>query len=218
MIATRAFTLIDAPQRSDAWVTARLGRLTGSRAADMLAKVKDPKAEAAGRRNLRVQLALERITGHSHENGYVSPAMQQGTDREVDAYALYEAVTGELLTRTGFLSHNELMVGVSLDGHVGDFEGIVEIKSPIAATHLDYLKTGTIPGEYLKQIIHALWVSGAEWCDWLSYNPEFPGALASKLVRVVRSEHESEIASYALAAALFLSEVQAEVDLVKGLR
>lgn len=211
-----AFTIIDAPQRSEEWRSARLGRLTGSRASDMLAKLKDPKAEAAGRRNLRVQLVLERLTGRCQESGYCSPAMQQGTDREVDAVALYEAVTGELLTKTGFLSHNTLMVGVSLDGHVGDFEGIVELKCPIPATHLDYLRTGTVPGEYHKQIVHGLWISGAQWCDWLSYNPDFPAPLDKKLVRVERNEQE--ITSYALAAALFLSEVQAELDLVKGLR
>lgn len=211
----RPFTVITADQRSPEWFQARLGRLTGSRAADMLSTLKSGKGEAAGRRNLRTQLMLERLTGQPQENGYLSSAMQQGIDREPAAYAAYQALSGHLLTSSGFISHNEVAAGCSLDGYVGDFEGIIEIKAPIAATHLDYLKTGIIPGEYAKQIVHGLWMTGAQWCDWLSYNPDFPAPLQVKLVRVERDEQE--IASYALAAALFLKEVEAEVEAVKGL-
>jgi YqaJ-like viral recombinase domain len=201
------FTVIDAPQRSPAWATARLGRLTGSRASDMLATRKDGK-EAAGRANLRVQLVLERLTGRCQESGYVSAAMQQGIDREVDACAVYEGLTGNILQTSGFLSHVGLMAGCSLDGHIGNFEGIIEVKSPIPATHLDYLKTGTIPGEYYKQIVHGLWISGARWCDWLSYNPDFPEPLRVKLVRVERIR--AEIDSYELLVRQFLQDVDRE--------
>src|SRR6185503_9750953 len=134
--------------------------------------------------------------GKSQENGYQSAAMQAGIDREPDALALYEAVTGRLLTQTGFRSHKTLMAGCSLDGHVGDFERIVEVKCPIAATHLEYLKSGVVPGEYLKQIQHGLWLTGAQCCDWLSYHPDFPEPLQAKLVTVERNE--AEIASYEL--------------------
>jgi predicted phage-related endonuclease len=209
----RAFTIIDAPQRSPEWHAARLGRLTSSRAADMLATIKS--GEAAARRNLRVQLALERLTGRCQESGFVSAAMQTGIEREADAAGLYEALTGRVLTRSGFLAHHSHAVGASLDGHIGDFEGIVELKCPQAATHLEYLKTGVIPGDYQKQMVHALWVTGARWCDWLSYQPDFPPGLQAKLVRVEREDQQ--IAAYALAAALFLSEVDAEVEAVRRL-
>lgn len=205
--------IIDVPQRSPEWFTARLGKLTGSRASDMLATGATPKKEAAGRRNLRVQLVLERITGRSQERGYVSAAMQQGIDREVDAYATYEALTGRLLTSSGFIAHDTVQAGCSLDGHVGDFEGIIEIKSPIPATHLDYLKTGKIPGDYYAQIVHGLWLTGAQWCDWLSYNPDFPEPLQVKLVRVVRNE--AEIDNYEVMARAFLAEVEKETAAVE---
>jgi len=206
------FTLVDVDQRSPEWIAARLGRLTSSRAADMLATIKSGQ-EAASRRNLRVQLVLERLTGRSHENGYASAAMKIGIEREADAIAAYEAITGRVLQRTGFLAHPSLMAGASLDGHCNDFEGIAEIKSPIPATHLDYLRTGTIPGEYYKQIVHALWITGAQWCDWLSFNPDFPEPLQVKLVRVPRNE--SEIKSYELAARLFLDEVERDAAEVR---
>ena len=209
-----AFTIVDAPQRSPDWAAARLGRLTSSRASDMLAVIKS--GEAAGRRNLRTQLALERITGRSQEPTYQSAAMLQGIAREAEAAGQYEALTGTLLRSTGFLSHSSTMAGASLDGHVGDFAGIVELKCPLAATHLEYLTTGQIPGDYRKQIVHQLYVSGARWCDWVSYCPEFPVGLQVKLVRVERNDQE--IASYALAAALFLKEVDAAVAAITGLQ
>ena len=207
------FTVVTAPQGSDEWYQARLGRLTGSRVKDMLAEIK--KGESASRRNLRTQLVLERVTGRSQAPTFLSLAMQQGIEREPQAYAAYQALTGELLTRTGFLSHNTLAVGCSLDGHIGDFEGLIEIKSPLPATHLDYLRTGQIPTEYYRQILHALWLTGASWCDWLSYNPDFPPALQLRCVRVERNE--IEIALYAGTVAKFLAEVEADVASVRAL-
>lgn len=201
-------------QRTPEWHTARLGRLCGSRAADMLATLKG-KGEAASRRNLRVQLVLERLTGRTQENGYVSVAMQQGIDREADAAAIYEGLTGCFLTPVGFLAHDVLMAGCSPDGVVNDYEGIVEVKSPLPATHLDYLRSGVIPDEYLKQIRHNLWITGAQWCDWLSFNPDFPTPLQVKLVRVVRDA--AEMASYELLVRQFLAEVDRETDDVLAL-
>lgn len=194
-------------------MSSRLGRVTGSVASDMLSKPKSGKGESAGRRNLRVRLALERITGRSLESSFQSKAMLQGIEREADAALHYEALTGRFLSTTGFLRHDSLMAGCSLDGHVGDFEGIVEAKSPIPATHLDYIRTGRIPGDYYSQVIHNLFISGAAWCDWISFNPDFPEPLQLKLVRVWRDERE--MVSYQLALALFISEVDAEVKSVE---
>lgn len=194
-------------QRSPEWMALRLGRLTSTGAAEMDARLKSG-LEAAGRRNLRVRLVLERLTGRSQERGYVSEAMQVGIDRELDARALYEAVTGEVISVVGFVSHDTLRAGCSPDGVVGDFEGLVEVKSPIAATHLDYLRTGTIPTDYAKQMLHQLWITGARWCDFLSYQPEFPEALQTKLIRVRRND--TEIAAYELVVRQFLSECERE--------
>jgi len=179
----------------------------------MLATLKSG-GEAAGRRNYRVQLVLERLTGRSQERDYQSPAMLQGIEREAEALAQYEAVTGELVERIGFVAHATLMAGGSPDGVVGD--GLVEAKCPLPATHLDTLKTGIVPGDYLKQIQHLLWVMGAPWCDWLSYNPDFPASLRVKLVRVTMSQAERD--SHELLVRQFLREVQDELDSVRQLQ
>lgn len=207
------FTIIDAPQRSPEWFAARLGRLTGSCAADMCAAIKS--GEAAARRNLRTRLVLERLTGRSQESTFQSKAMADGIEREPDAAAVYEALTGRFLNATGFLQHTSLMAGCSLDGHVGEWEGIAEIKSPLAATHLSYLRTGRVPDDYMKQVIHNLWISGAAWCDWLSYQPQFPEALQVKLVRIQRDE--AAIKAYELLVRMFLAEVDKEAEEVRGM-
>lgn len=208
-----SFTVLTCEQKSLEWFAARAGRVTSSNANDMLATIQ--KGEAAARRNLRARLALERVTGKSLERDFQSQAMKDGIDREAEALAEYEVLTGNLVNRTGFLRHDTLMAGASLDGSMDDFTGIVEAKSPIHATHLEYLRTGKVPLEYMRQITHQLWLTGANWCDWFSFQPDFPATLRVKLVRVNRAD--VDLKAYELALTLFLSEVQREYDDIAAL-
>lgn len=207
-MATPKCIVHDVAQRTPEWAALRCGRLCGSRAADMLATIKSG-GEAAGRRNLRVQLVLERITRRPQERTFLSQAMQDGMDREADGLLLYEALTGTLLQRVGYVSHPTLMAGASPDGIVGDWEGGVEVKSPLPATHLEYLETGKVPDEYEKQIQHLLWLTGLPWVDWVSYQPDFPEAWQMKVVRIHRDE--SIIADYERKVIVFLAEVDQKV-------
>lgn len=204
----RAFTICAAPQRSPEWFAARAGRLTGSVAADMLATIK--KGEAAGRRNLRARLVCERLTGRPESgDGFESAAMRRGTELEPEAIKAYEAKTGNLVRRTGFLAHTGLPVGCSLDGDVDNFTGIVEVKCPNSATHLDYVKARALPSEYRAQVLHNLWITGAEWCDFVSYDDRFPQKLRLLVVRVARNEFD--LMAYERAVLAFLDEIDAEL-------
>jgi putative phage-type endonuclease len=206
------FTIIDAEQRSEAWFAARAGKLTGSRAADMLATIKS--GEAAARRDYRMQLVCERLTGQPQEDGFVNAAMQRGIDLEPLAFAAYEALTGSVAVRTGFLCHTTHLAGCSLDGHVDNFAGIVEIKCPKSATHLKYWRGNSeAPSDYLPQITHNLWITGAQWCDFLSFDDRFPPELQTFLVRVKRSDVDIE--AYERKALAFLAEVEAEYLAIK---
>lgn len=207
------FTIINAEQRSDAWYAARLGRLTGSVAGAMLAKI--AKGEAAGRRNLRLRLVLERLTGKSQESDYVSPAMQAGIDREADAIAAYEALTGNLVRRSGFLAHGSLMAGCSLDGHLGDFQALLSVKCRQPAAHLEFLRTGTIPADALAQMRHELWITGATSHEYFSWNPDFPETLQARVVPLT-SKHAS-LPEYEESAVAFLAEVDREMETVRTL-
>lgn len=209
------FTVIDFPQRSEEWRLARVGRLTGSRAPHMMAKLKSP-GEAAARRNLRVGMAIERLTKRPYERAFTARTVQQGVDCEPIALATYEARTGNIIQRTGFLSCGPIMVGCSLDGHVNDFEGVVEAKCPESATHLEYLRTRQIPVDYRWQCIHNMWVSNARWCDFISFDPSFPEDLQYLCVRLERND--VEMTSYDLEATMFLAEVTVEVNEIQKLR
>lgn len=213
----RTFDVIDVPQGSPEWLQARSGRLTGSCAADMLAEIK--KGEAAARRNLRVRLVVERLTGQPQEDGFVSFDMQRGKDLEPEAFRAYEMESGEVALRYGFLAHRDLSVGFSPDGIVGDFEGLLELKCPKSATHLSYLRGGGLPAEYRPQILHGMWVTGAQWCDFCSFDPRFTPELQLFRVRIERTpELEIELAGYARLAEAFLAEVDDELAAVLKLR
>ena len=203
----RAFDVIEAPQRSEAWYAARLGRLTGSCAGDMLATIKS--GEAAARRNLRLRLVLERLTGRSQESDFVSPAMQTGIDREEFAFRAYEALTGDVAVRVGFCAHREHLAGCSPDGYLGDFAKLVSIKCRQPAAHYEFIRTGKIPADAYAQIRHELWVVGSESADYFSWNPDFPPALQSRIVTVTRAE--ANLLDYEAKALAFLAEVDAEV-------
>lgn len=208
-----SFTIRDFPQRSPEWYAARLGRLTGSCAGDMLATIQ--KGEAAGRRNLRLRLVLERLTGKSQESDFVSAAMQAGIDREGDAIAAYEALTGDLVRTTGFLAHDTHMAGCSLDGHLGEFAKLVSVKCRQPAAHLAFLKTGTIPTDALAQMRHELWMTGAEAHDYFSWNPDFPEPLQARVKTITRAE--ADVPGYEQAALAFLAEIDRECDVVRTL-
>jgi hypothetical protein len=206
-----SFHIIDAPQRSAEWFQARAGRLTASCAKHLLSKGKG-SAEAAGRRDLRARLVCERLTGKPEDDGdgYVNDAMQWGIDTEAAAFAAYEALTGEMAQRVGFLAHHDLMAGGSPDGVIGDFAGLLEIKCPKSATHLGYLRgSQQVPSEHEAQLLHMLWLTGVPYIDVLSFDPRFPAHLQTFLVRVTPAD--VDLAAYGLLVQLFLNEVDADV-------
>lgn len=199
-------------QGTPEWFQARLGRLTGSRAKDMLATIKT--GEAAARRDYRVELVCERLTGQAADDGFVSADMRRGSELEAAARSAYEAQTGLIVMESGFCSHDTLLAGASVDGDVGGFEGIVEIKCPRSANHLRYLRSGGLPPEHAAQVTHNLWITGAQWCDVVSYDPRFPEGLQAWVCRVLASD--LDLVTYEAKARAFLAEVDDECAEVRG--
>jgi hypothetical protein len=178
--------LILCDQRSPQWFAARIPRATGSNFAAVMATIKS--GEAATRRNYRAQKVVEILTGKPTE-GFTTKAMQDGIDREAMARLVYEARTGNLVQEVGFIIHDSIMAGASPDGLI-DLDGVLEIKAPTLATHLEYiyLPVNTCPSEYIPQIQGEMWIAEREWCDFVSYNPEFPERLQIVIRRVFRDD------------------------------
>jgi YqaJ-like viral recombinase domain len=200
-------------QRTPEWFAARCGRLTGTGAAAMVTTIRS--GEAAARRDLRTDLVVERLTGISRDQfGYKSPEMQWGIDHEADARRAYEAETGAVVTACGFLAHPELLTGCSPDGLIRDV-GVLEVKCPKPATHLETLRSRRVPAIYLPQVRHALWITGAAWCDFVSFDPRFPGPLSLAIVRITLDAGER--AGWEVIVRSFLTEVDRELREVEQL-
>lgn len=199
-------TVHDVAQRSDDWIQLRLGRLTGSCADAMLSPGRTKGSESAARRNLRVALALERITGEPQEESFYSKDIKRGEELEPFARRAYEAATGVLLQTVGFISCDDLMVGCSPDALA---VGVIDFKCPRPANHFEYLRSDRMPIEYQRQLTHNLWITGAPWAEMVSYCPQFPENLRLCVRRIARDD--VAIAAYEKAARVFLDEVANDV-------
>ena len=196
-------------QGSDEWFAERCGKATASRIADVIAKTKS--GWGASRANYMAQLISERLTGTTAES-YSNAAMQWGIDTEAEARAAYEFHTDETVTEVGFIVHPKIpMSGASPDGIIGSgWHGLVEIKCPNTATHIDTLLKQQIPAKYTTQMQWQMACCESEWCDFVSYDPRMPESMRLFVMRVGRdderiSELEAEVAE-------FLTEVSTRVD------
>lgn len=212
---SRPFQIVDVEQRTPAWFVARAGRVTSSCAAQFLSAPKKGQSESVQRRNLRQQLALERIVGRPLSRDYQSSAMRAGAEKEEQAVAAYEAHSDRLVRRVGFVQHLELMAGWSPDGLIGEWEGGLELKCPEWNAHLEFLEATEPPANYRKQVVHALALTDLPWIDLAFFSPDFPEPLQLKVMRIARDERE--IDAYRLALKLFLGEVEQQEQQIRAL-
>ena len=167
-------------QQSAEWFTQRLRKVTASRISDVMAKTKS--GPSASRKNYMMQLLCERLTGVKQES-YTSAAMQHGIELEPLARSYYEGTQGVVVIETGFVPCPGIeMAGASPDGLVGD-DGLVEIKCPNTAQHVDFLRTGQIDNGYQLQMLFQMICTGRKWCDFVSFDDRLPPELQYKCVR-----------------------------------
>ncbi len=196
-------------QGTEEWHQLRLGKVTASRVADILSKTKT--GPSASRGNYLIELALQRVT-KTIEESYNSPAMEWGTQNEPQARVAYEVSTGNFVDQIAFVDHPKIKdFGCSPDGVVG--EGLIEIKCPNSATHWSYIKANEPPQKYIIQMQSQMSVTGAKWCDFVSFDPRMPERSQLLIVRINRDEEL--IAEIEKEVKQFLSEVEVEVDLME---
>lgn len=193
-------------QGTDGWRQDRAGKATASKANCIDAKSRDGKSEGSTRRNYRVQLVTERLVGAPAENDFVTKEMQWGTEQEPYARMAYEAATGEEVERCGFCYLPDIPAGGSPDSLVGA-DGLLEIKCPNTATHIDYLQANRLPPEYVAQVTHNLWVTGCKFADFMSFDSRLPDYLQLFRIRILREE--LDIKGHEAAVLRFLREVDA---------
>lgn len=199
-------------QGSPEWHALRIGKVTASRVADVIAKTKSGPA-AASRKNYLAELVLERLTGQATES-FVNAAMQWGIDTEPQARRAYEFHRNIDVAQVAFVPHQSIAdTGASPDGLVGD-DGLVEIKCPVPATHMETLQSGSVPSKYVTQMMWQMACTGRQWCDFVSFDPRFPAHMQFFIERVKR-DHDL-IASLESEVATFLREVDATVHALRS--
>jgi len=198
-------------QRTEAWFQSRLGKVTASRISDVIAKTKT--GVSTSRQNYLIQLVSERLTGKKGDS-FVNQAMLDGIEREAAARELYEKTRGVSVTEVGFFDHPIIKnSGASPDGAVnseeeGKYVGLIEIKCPIETTHTNTLMSKSVPSKYIPQIQWqmASVSPNVKWCDFISYNPNFPDTMQIFVARVERDN--DYIAELEVEVVKFLDEVE----------
>jgi len=200
-------------QRTDEWFAARLGKVTASRVADVIAKTKT--GPSASRENYATQLVLERLTNKQAES-YTNSAMQWGTETEPMARQAYELKRGLFVNETGFVDHPTIeMCGASPDGLVGA-DGLIEIKCPNSATHMETILTQKVPAKYIPQMTWQMACTGRSWCDFVSFDPRFPENLQ---IFIERIEYDpTYVRMLELEVTQFLDEVEKKVEILRKMK
>lgn len=197
-------------QRSEEWFAARLGKVTASRVADLMAMTKS--GYSVSRANYMAELICERLTGSRAER-FSNTAMQWGTDVEPQARAAYEFITDAAVSEVGFVPHQTIeMFGASPDGLVGDF-GLIEIKCPNTATHIETLLNEAVPAKYVTQMQVQMACTGREWCDFVSFDPRLPADLQIWTSRLHRDS--AVIENIEAETVKFLGELAAKVEALR---
>jgi putative phage-type endonuclease len=196
-------------QGSTEWFYQRLGKVTASRVADVIAKTKT--GYSTSRDNYMAQLVVERLTFTKQES-YTNAAMQWGTDQEPFARAAYEAAQGVMVEEVGFVRHPTIeWAGASPDGLVGgEGEGLVEIKCPNTLTMIETMLSQKVPGKYFTQMQFQLACTGRKWCDYVVFDPRMPAKAQLFVKRVDRDD--AYIAEIEAEIVKFLAEVQSQVN------
>jgi putative phage-type endonuclease len=200
-------------QRTEEWFAARCGKVTASRVADIVAKTKT--GYSASRENYLAQLVCERMTGKPVES-YSNTAMQWGTDQEPFARAAYEAAKDILVQEVGFVVHPNIEnAGASPDGLVGEF-GLVEIKCPNTATHIQTLLDQKVPDKYNIQMQWQMCTTGRQWCDFCSFDPRMEEGLQLFIKRV--EYHPLYVAELEKEVINFLMDVEDKIRKLNKLK
>ena len=184
------------------WKALRLGKVTASRIADVMARTKS--GYGASRGNYLTELVLERITGVAAEH-FINDAMAHGTENEPLARSMYEFMTDNSVDQIPFVDHPSIgMSGCSPDGLVGD-SGLIEIKCPSSKTHMATLLGASIEEKYMKQMQWQMACTEKGWCDFVSFDPRLPAEMQLFVKRVHRDN--AMIFELEKEARIFLSEI-----------
>lgn len=196
------------PLQDEEWLKARCGKVGASSIWRVMARTRT--GYGAERANYMAELVCERLTGKPTD-GYKSAAMVHGIETEPQARAAYEFISDAAVALSGWVPHPGMPsdAGASPDGLVGD-DGLVEIKCPQPAGHLETLLGGAVPDKYIKQMYWQMICTERQWCDFVSFQPSFPEDLQLHITRIHRPPHDM-VSEIETEVRKFLTEIDAKI-------
>ena len=202
----------DLIQGSAEWRAARAGSLGASQVHEAIARVKT--GWGASRANVMAQLIAERLTGIPADS-FTNAAMQWGTATEPQARAAYEFLHDVDVEQVGLIKHPAIVgTHASPDGLIRS-DGMLEIKCPTVATHIDTLLAGKVPAKYVTQMQWQMACAGRSWCDFASYDPRLPASMQLFVQRIERDD--KLIGELEDMVRQFLTELDAKVQALRNL-
>jgi hypothetical protein len=208
-------------QRTDEWLQARAGKVTASRFKDVISRTAKGLPTADRTRYLW-QIVTERLTGQPVQMPDAAP-LRWGRENEDAARTAYLFTSSAHPTETGFVAHPTLACGASPDGLLSDESdpdgmfGLIEIKCPWSSqVHLETWLNG-MPEDHQAQIQGQMWLTGREWCDFVSFDPRMPADLQLYVQRVKGNPEfqamlEREIIAFSAEADEIVSRLRAKVS------
>lgn len=158
--------IINCEQTTAEWHSHRAGIPTASMFKTVMAKGRGNEPSKT-RHEYLMRLVAEKMTGVAEET-FKNDHMIRGQELEPEARSWYQFETNNEVEKVGFIKRIDLAVGCSPDGLISN-DGLLEIKTKLPALHLDVLVSSECPSEHLAQIQGCLWVTGRQWCDFVSY-------------------------------------------------
>ena len=199
-------------QGSPEWFAVRCGKISASRLGDIMRKTK--WGESTYKAKVRLELAIERITGKSVSSVVMNQAMRDGQEREPDARTLFEAVTGKEVAEVGSFDHPTIVnTSASPDGLIRGENACLELKCPTHATHAKNLMSDTMPKNYVYQVQWQIACTESDFAYFSSYHPDYPRDLRLKWVKVERDDEvikslEKEVRAFDISIEDLIIKIQ----------
>ena len=169
--------ILEMEQGTDEWLRARMGIPTASQ----FKRIVTPGGRLSTERHKYMgEMIVERVRGVPMEN-FENEYTERGKLLEADARRLYEMYTDYKVERVGFIRRKVSPYGDAgcspdgiIGGPTGGIVGLLEIKCVNESDHLLSITQDAVPAKYWPQIQGSMWVTGAEWIDFVSYHPDWP--------------------------------------------
>ena len=209
--------IVECVQNTEEWFRARLGIPTSS----AFVKIVTPGGDATKStvsETYMMKLLAEWLSGESEE-GFSSSYMDRGYLTQPEALDYYGVIKDVTVEPVGFIMRDNELAGSSTDGLAGDElnektgeirKGIIEAKCPSGGVQVGFLLNDAVPRKYWPQIQGGLWVSGADFCDYISYHEKVPAGI----LRVERDE--SLISAIDFHVGGFIEKLLAQRELLEA--